>query len=215
MKVVFWNVDTQKDFMNKDGALYVEGAESIKPNLKILTEFAKDNDITVINTRDIHLSSHEEISDNPDFVNTFPEHCMNDGTDGMDYIEETDPTNEHHTILDYGIGCPLIDVEDRNIVINKKKFDVFEGNPHTDKFLEFINPDVVVIYGVATNVCVNQAVLGLDNRGYNLLVVEDAIKELPNLPLKDIFDEWDQRDIIRITTKQIVEHIDEVLTWAT
>ena len=54
MKIIFWNVDTQKDFMNKDGKLYVQGAEEIKSNLKRLTNLAKAYNITVVNTGDYH-----------------------------------------------------------------------------------------------------------------------------------------------------------------
>ena len=44
-KVIFMNVDTQKDFCEKDGSLYVNGVEDIKPNLKTLTEFSAKNNI--------------------------------------------------------------------------------------------------------------------------------------------------------------------------
>ena len=54
MRVIFWNVDTQKDFINKDGALYVKDAETIKPALATLTNFARKNNIKVINTGDYH-----------------------------------------------------------------------------------------------------------------------------------------------------------------
>ena len=37
MKTIFYDVDTQNDFMKEDGALYVPGAESIKENLEKLT----------------------------------------------------------------------------------------------------------------------------------------------------------------------------------
>ena len=44
-KTIFWDVDTQYDFMMRDGKLYVQGAEGIARNLKALTEFARENDI--------------------------------------------------------------------------------------------------------------------------------------------------------------------------
>ena len=54
MKKIFFNIDTQKDFMNKDGALYVPNAESIKDNLKKLTSFAVNNKIRIFNSMDTH-----------------------------------------------------------------------------------------------------------------------------------------------------------------
>ena len=62
-KIIFWAVDCQKDFIEPPGALYVEGAETIKPNLKKLTEFAKENNIFVVNTADYHFPDDKELSE--------------------------------------------------------------------------------------------------------------------------------------------------------
>lgn len=206
MKIIFWNVDTQKDFMNPDGALYVEGAETIKPNLKKLTDFAKKKHIMVVNTCDVHLKDDEELSDNPDFINTFPPHCMF-REEGSAFIEETNP-EDSFSVIRYISPCKQkIWLDTRNIIIHKNKFDVFEGNPCTSKVLDLINPDEVIVYGVATNVCVNCAVLGLANRGIRVHVVSDAIKELPKLPLKDIYDNWKRNYIVITDTKSVLKEI--------
>ena len=39
-RVIFWDVDTQYDFMKADGKLYVPDAEQLIPNLKKLTDYA-------------------------------------------------------------------------------------------------------------------------------------------------------------------------------
>src|SRR4030043_1528975 len=87
--VIFFAVDCQKDFINPDGALYIKDAELIKSQLKYLTEYAKENNIRVINTADRHTENDTEISDKPDFKKTFPKHCML-GTDGLNFIDETE-----------------------------------------------------------------------------------------------------------------------------
>lgn len=204
-KIIFWNVDTQKDFMNSDGALYVKGAEIIKPNLKKLSEFANQNNIQVVNTKDYHHFGDEELSDNPDFVNTFPKHCIA-GSTGEEFIDETNPDNyngKNCSYLRYTIEDPSIQLDDRNIIINKNKFDIFEGSPHTNKFLDLINPDIVIVYGVATNVCVNCAVLGLTERGIEVVVVNDAIKGLPNIPFKPVYDNWDSLGVGMTTVHEL------------
>lgn len=183
MKILFCAVDCQKDFLNKDGKLYVEGAESIKPNLEKLTSMAENHGITVVNTMDCHDPNDEELSFNPDFINTFPQHCMR-GTTGEQFIEETFPVSN-------------------NIIIKKNKFDVFTGNLDTDNILKELNPDTVVVYGVATNVCVNFAVLGLVARGYKVVVVKDAIKELPQLDVNAVYESWENAGVIFETTANI------------
>ncbi len=212
-KMIFWAVDCQKDFMNPDGALYVEGAEKIKPNLKQLTEFAYNNDITVVSTQDYHHFDDEELSDTPDFVNTFPKHCIA-GSIGSEFVDEVVPLDQEEDdtiILNNPIDHLLINVYSRNIVIQKNKFDVFTGNPHTELFLDLINPDIVVVYGVATNVCVNCAILGLTKRGIEVIVVKDAIKELPNLPVTEIYEKWDERNVGWQTTNVIVNDLQTLL----
>ncbi len=66
--ILFWNVDTQVDFMKADGKLYVQNAEEIAPTLEKLTAFAKENNIKVVNTCDYHNENSQELSDTPDFI---------------------------------------------------------------------------------------------------------------------------------------------------
>jgi len=184
-KILFWNVDTQKDFINKDGALYVKGAEEIKPNLKRLTSMAVNYNIPVVNTMDWHEVTDEELSEEPDFVNTFPKHCMA-GTKGAELIKETTP------------------IHGKNTIIKKNRFDVFDNDDgYVTDVLAKINPDIVVVYGVATNVCVNFAVLGLAKRGLKVIVVKDAIKELPNLSVEKIYSEWETLEVTFVTTDTV------------
>ena len=207
-KVIFWAVDCQRDFMNANGALYVEGAESIKPNLKKLTKFAEQKKLTVINTLDYHFPEDEELSDKPDFKTTFPPHCMFHQA-GHKLIKETQVLG-NYSILDYRENQETnINVYDNNIILTKNKFNVFEGNPHTNKLLDLINPDTAVVYGVATNICVNYAVLGLEKRGISVYVVEDAIKELPNLPLDEIYRGWKNKNIHKFSLDQILRKLND------
>ena len=62
MKTIFWNVDTQYDFMRAKGKLYVSEAEKIETNLAQLTSLAKTNGIKVVNTADWHNKHSKEIS---------------------------------------------------------------------------------------------------------------------------------------------------------
>jgi len=188
--IIFWNVDTQFDFVSPQGKLYVPGAEILKPNWAKLTELAKRKSIRVVNTADWHYTNSAELSSTPDFVNTFPPHCMAN-TLGAEYITETNP--EESLILNWDkegmINNEVINQKKcTNYTIRKDAFDVFKGNPYTDELLNLLSPETVVVYGVTTNVCVNDAVVGLASRVNRVIVVENAIKELPNIPLP--FQNW-------------------------
>ena len=200
---IFWNVDTQFDFVSPEGKLYVPGAELLKLNWEKLTQFAKSKSITVVNTADWHYSNSPELSAQPDFIKTFPEHCMANSA-GAEYIDETNPENplvinwEGNTIYTKEIFHSR---KYRNIVVRKDAFDVFKGNPFTDNLLKLLSPETVVVYGLTTNVCVNDAVVGLAKRVKRVIVVEDAIKELPNIPLP--FENWKNLGVKLIKFEEI------------
>ncbi|MBN2051887.1 isochorismatase family protein [Candidatus Woesearchaeota archaeon] len=92
---IFYDVDTQHDFMDKDGALYVPGAEDIKPNLKKLTDYASasSHPIRIIGSMDVHHGTSEYKSMEGElnrYGGPFPDHCMI-GTRGQEKIDETTP----------------------------------------------------------------------------------------------------------------------------
>ena len=87
-RVIFWDVDTQYDFMKADGKLYVPDAEQLIPNLRKLTDYAHGHGICIIASADDHVVNHSEISATPDWKTTFPPHCLR-GTPGQRKIPET------------------------------------------------------------------------------------------------------------------------------
>ncbi|MDB4584646.1 isochorismatase family protein [Draconibacterium sp.] len=202
--LLFWNVDTQNDFVLPEGKLYVKDAELLRPTWNKITRLAEKNNIRVVNTADFHFSNSEELSAEPDFISTFPEHCMAN-TQGAEYIAETKPNNPKVFDWDgeYSISDKILN--SRNIVIRKDAFNVFKGNPYTESVLKMISPKIVVVYGVTTNVCVNDAVVGLANRVGKIFVIEDAIKELPNIPLP--FENWKKLGVKLINSSNLEDFL--------
>jgi len=203
--MVFWNVDTQNDFVEPGGKLYVPGAELLKPVWADITRLAKKQNIRVINTADYHYIYSSEIDAEPDMVNTFPPHCLA-GTPGADFISETRP--EDPVIFNWNVKYEEMALKielgsTRNIVILKDAFDVFTGNKVTNSILDILNPRTAIVYGVTTNVCVDYAVTGLVKKIPDVYVVMDAIKELPGIPLP--FEKWKEMGVKAITTKELTE----------
>ena len=50
--VLFWDVDTQIDFMRPEGKLYVPEAETLEHNLKILNRLAHEHHIPIVASAD-------------------------------------------------------------------------------------------------------------------------------------------------------------------
>jgi len=203
--ILFWNVDTQIDFVEPEGKLYVPGAELLKPVWAKILSIAAENNIRVVNTADFHYTESAELSDQPDFITTFPEHCMAN-TKGAEYVSETEPISPF--VVDWNNENLSLEgiMHSKNIVIRKDAFDVFAGNPYTEEIVKIINPKTVIVFGVTTNVCVNDAVVGLSQRVDRILVVEDAIKELPNIALP--FEDWKKLGVEMISSSKLEELLD-------
>jgi len=197
---IFWNVDTQYDFMRKDGKLYVQNAEQIENNLESLTKYARLKNIKVVNTGDWHNLNSKELSNNPDYMKTFPIHCIQN-TPGAEYIPATNPEKPYKINWEQKYFDKSEVLKNRNIVLYKDEFSVFTGTPHIEEVLKILNPEKVVIYGVATNVCVDFAVKGFLERKVKVYVPIDAIKELPGLPLP--YRNWTGTKFV--LTKDILE----------
>jgi len=206
VKTIFWNVDTQYDFMRSDesyqGKLAIPKAREIEEKLEKLTHLAASSGITVINTADWHTPRSEEFSDAPDFVQTFHPHCLMNSR-GAEFVPATNPHNPYIIDWQQNYFDPEEALRRRNLILYKDKFDVFTGTPHAHPLVRLLQPDSAIVYGVATNVCVDYAVRGLLDQNVQVFVPTDAIKELPNLPLQSILDSWVQRNVVLTTTENI------------
>lgn len=160
---IFFDIDTQHNFMYEHGKFYVPGAEKIIPNLKKITDFARKNNISIVASIDLQKSG-AEIRTN-----------YTSQADGYRKIPETTlpnakviPNNE----LSGNQLKKLLEIYNR-FWIFKQKNDVF-SNPNTKEIIK--NAKSVCIYGVATDYCVKAAVLGLRSMNIETYVIKDAIK---------------------------------------
>lgn len=207
--LLFWDVDTQVDFMREDGKLYVPEAESLDENLATLTELAREHHIPVVASADDHRPEDDEISDDPDFKVTYPPHCMT-GTPGAERVEAT------HIGEAFVVGHEELSEEELaeglaqnppQVLILKNTTNVF-SNPNAEEILERLDPQRVVVYGVALDICNRRAVEGLWSRGYrNLAVVVDATKPIDPALGEELLESWRERGIDLVTTEQVVDEV--------
>lgn len=167
-KIVFWDVDTQADFMRPEGKLYVPGAETIIPNLRRLTRWAAEHEILVIADMDAHHEGDEEFKD-------YPPHCLV-GTPGQQKVPET-VLPRQYVIPDRGVELPQDFSAYQQVVVEKDHVDVFT-NPNVEKLLAVLGKDTeVYLYGVVTEVCVSLVAKGLLERGFRVNLVTDAARQ--------------------------------------
>ena len=207
-KTIFWDVDTQHDFMKADGLLYVPDSEAIIPALAALTASAHERGIPIVASADDHVPGHRELSETPDFRETFPPHCMR-GTPGQAKIAETalrNPLLIHPEPEDAAALAARIRGHDGDFLLLKHWFDVF-SNANTGVLLDALAPADIVLYGVALDVCDRYAIEGLLDRhtSANLWLVYDATRAIDPARGIALLEDWSARGVRMVTVWDVVE----------
>lgn len=226
--ICFYDVDTQKDFMDAKGALYVPGAEEIKPRLEVMKRhaLALPYDYTdpesgrrycgvdcsygisqypMLGSVDRHFEGDAELKG----ANGFPKHCMN-ATEGQKKIPETTCGGTVAFIENkaYSASELKAKMSASAVYFEKQEVSVF-SNANANLLKRF---DAAVVYGVATEYCVKAAVLGMRQRGLDVLVVEDAIKGITPEGEKAAIEEMKNAGAKFIKTKDVLEgKVEEML----
>ncbi|OHB76683.1 MAG: hypothetical protein A2Z25_13845 [Planctomycetes bacterium RBG_16_55_9] len=196
-KTVFWDVDTQFDFMRPEGRLYVPGAETIIPKVSQVRRFALENGYSMIADTDWHSPDNAEISNTPDFKETFPPHCMagEPGSERVGFLGDVPIKYIGIDPMDADKMRTLVRKEQFHIVIRKNSLDVFD-NPNTDKLVKLVAPRKVVVFGVALDFCVYYVVRGLSKfPEIKLCLLKDVVKGLEVRPEQEILDELRQMGV--------------------
>lgn len=160
-------VDVQNDFTER-GALGVDGGDAVAERISaFLAAHAGEYEL-VVASRDWHDADADSdngghFSDAPDFIDTWPPHCVA-GTYGAEYDEVFDTSGvDHH--LKKGQGAPA--------------YSLFEG--HTDDgrtataLLEEHGILDVDLVGIATDYCVRASALDALAAGRRIRVFTDLI----------------------------------------
>jgi nicotinamidase/pyrazinamidase len=178
MRTVFFDIDTQIDFLYPAGALYVPGAERLLGALERLNHYAAAHSIPVVSTMDAHAENDPEFAE-------WPAHCVA-GTAGQ--------RKPARTLLDRRAVVPTAPREyliegAEQIILEKQALDLFT-NPNLPALLEKLEADRCVVYGVVTECCVRCAALGLLRMGKQVELVIDAIQSLDEEAARRTLEEF-------------------------
>jgi nicotinamidase/pyrazinamidase len=204
---ILWDVDTQVDFMEPAGKLYVPGAKDVAPVMEELVDAARAARLVHVASADDHEATDPEISDDPDLRNTYPPHCLR-GTRGAEKILETrqrDPLPLALLPFPPGLVPGMIEGR-REFLLLKKSFDVFT-NPNAEPLLAALDPDEIVVFGVATDVCDNAAILGFLQRGRRVTFVEDASRGLDEARTAACVAAWRDRGVEVTTAGEVIRSL--------
>ena len=168
--VILWEVDTQADFMLPGGKLYVPGAEKLLPNIRRLTDLAREDRVLLVSHGCFHTRNDPEFQ-------IFPPHCVK-GTPGAEFVPEALTNRVVRIPNDAGTKLPTDLSAYQQILLEKQTFDIFESR-HAEALLQRLPKDAeFFVFGVVTEICVRCAARGLLQRGRRVSVVSDAIETL-------------------------------------
>jgi nicotinamidase/pyrazinamidase len=161
MKTVFFDIDTQIDFLFPAGALYAPGAEKIIATVAKLNHHAARHRIPVVSTMDAHSENDLEFRE-------WPHHCV---VDTMGQQKPASTLLENRVILP---NSPCTVALNDQILLQKQTFSAF-SNLNFARLLDVLDAERYVVYGVVTEVCVKMAAFGLLANGKRVEIVTDAI----------------------------------------
>ncbi|HLC48749.1 MAG TPA: isochorismatase family protein [Candidatus Norongarragalinales archaeon] len=175
--LIFFDSDTQNDFILAAGKMSVHGAENIRKNLQSLTAFGRKRRLKIISSVDRHFGTAKyrgmEMTELEVWGGPFPMHCM-DGTPGQKKIKET--ASRRPCVIEnrpYSAAALKKACKSSEIIIEKQKFSPF-SNPNLPRILRMLKVKKAVLYGVTTDYSMRSAALEMRRLGIDVYLVTDA-----------------------------------------
>ncbi|MBF4562930.1 isochorismatase family protein [Microbacterium sp. VKM Ac-2870] len=160
-------VDVQNDF-TEGGALAVEGGDAVASAISVHLAAHADDYAMIVASRDWHEGhtdngGHFATDAEPDFVDTWPAHCVA-GTDGAEYDPElvTDAVTHH---VKKGQGMPAYSLFEGTTDAGEKVSALLSAHGVTE----------VDVAGLATDYCVRASALDAIEHGLHVRVLTELV----------------------------------------
>ena len=151
-------VDVQNDFC-EGGSLAVSGGAAVAAGISLVLDRAGDRWDHVVATKDYHVDPGAHFSEHPDYVDSWPAHCVA-GTSGSDFHPELDQ-QRIEAIFEKGAHAAA--------------YSGFEGHTASGEgltdWLRSRAVDEVEVVGIATDHCVRATALDAAAAGFATTVL--------------------------------------------
>lgn len=145
-------IDMQNDFLLEGAPIQCEGGVEIVPHLQKLLSLARENNIPIIYTQEAHRA--EKIDFGLELQGDEPEHCL-EGTHGVEIYE------------------PL-SMRQGDYLIVKRRYSGFFATD-LDILLKGLEVDLIILTGVATDVCVRATAQDGQQLNYRVVVPIECV----------------------------------------
>lgn len=165
MSKALFIVDVQNDF-TEGGALGVDGGDAVAERITRYLQAHADEYAVIVASRDWHDGHNDNgghFHESPDFVETWPVHCVS-GTEGAEYDPALDTGAVTHHVKK-GQGRPA--------------YSLFEGTTDEGetvaRLLEEHGVVDVDVSGIATDYCVRASALDAIEHGRHVRILTDLV----------------------------------------
>lgn len=169
-------VDVQKDFC-EGGSLAVTGGAATAARISELLAGDHGYDV-VVATRDHHIDPDGHFSSDPDFVDSWPPHCVV-GTDGVEF----------HDQLTFRDFAAVFDKGEYQAAYSGFEGKDADGRP-LEEFLTRAGVDQVDVVGIATDYCVRATALDAAADGFATSVRLDYTAAVAPDRIQQTYDDW-------------------------
>lgn len=170
-------VDIQNDFC-EGGSLAVTGGADLAQRVRELMEQSREDYAAIVATRDHHIDPGDHFSDQPDYVDSWPPHCVA-GTRGVD-LHQPLTTSMFDAVFDKGEYSAA--------------YSGFEGvtSSGTDlrTYLQAHGIGAIDVVGIATDLCVRATALDGARGGLEVTVLRDYVAAVDPDSIPRVEGEW-------------------------
>jgi nicotinamidase/pyrazinamidase len=214
-RLVFVDVDVQRDFCDAAGALSVPGA----PNavFRKIVAAAVATGAPILGSVDSHAHDAWEFASSGNVgpggeSPKFPDHCVK-GTAGWLKVEGTLPPRFRFVPNVVGVdvaplAAELLDGRTHALYFEKEVYSLF-ANPNAAALVRLVRDGIAkrdgqaprfAVFGVATDYCVRAAAKGLREHGCSVVVIEDAIAGIDPVASSAAIDELESMGVAHAST---------------
>lgn len=207
-------VDVQNDFC-EGGTLAVDGGAQLAADISEFLEEGHAEYDAVVATQDWHIDPGAHFSEKPDFVRTWPVHCVA-GMPGAELHEDLDTDYIEARFLKglyddgySGFEGRLGDPERVGILEGEKGIKVepedvtSSESPDLDTWLQQRDIDSVTIVGIATDHCVRATALDAVENDYAVRVVTDLTLGVDQAKIEETLKEFREADIELVSLDEL------------
>lgn len=187
-------VDMQNDFCER-GSLPVVGGKKLAKMIYVFIDKYKNKYDHIIASKDWHINPKSHFSKNPDFINSWPQHCRAKSV-GAEFCKPI-KDSLFEFIFYKGQYSAAYSAFEGKLLNTKRKITLHE-------WIQSYNVDQLDIVGIAADYCVKETAIDSSKSGLSTSVLLDLTIAIHKTTLKKAIIDMSSFNINLITSKDMI-----------